>query len=98
MMSPMPIASWGAPTRKSAAATSWPRATGIRATMPARMISEMPLPRPYSSICSPSHIRNKHPAVSDVRPTTQNAIGWLVMKCCWTSFSPGWPGMSALTM
>ena len=47
----------------SSAATSWPIATGMRATMPARMISEMPLPRPYSSICSPSHIRKTQPAV-----------------------------------
>ncbi len=32
--------------------------------MPARMIIEMPLPRPRSVICSPSHIRNMVPAVS----------------------------------
>ena len=37
-------------------------AFGIRATMPAKMMSEMPLPMPFSVICSPSHIRNDVPA------------------------------------
>ena len=32
--------------------------------MPARMISEMPLPMPREVICSPSHIRNIVPPVS----------------------------------
>ena len=32
--------------------------------MPAMMISEMPLPMPYSVICSPIHMRNSVPAVS----------------------------------
>ena len=41
-----------------------PIAAGSPATMPARMIIEMPLPRPRSVICSPSHIRNMVPAVS----------------------------------
>ncbi len=31
--------------------------------MPAMMMSEMPLPMPYSSICSPSHIRKTVPTV-----------------------------------
>ena len=52
-------------------------AFGMRATMPARMISEMPLPRPYSSICSPSHIKKIDPAVSEKTPVTQN-----MMSCC----------------
>ncbi len=39
-------------------------ASGRRATMPARMISEMPLPMPREVICSPSHIRNMVPPVS----------------------------------
>ena len=30
--------------------------------MPAKMMIEMPLPRPRSVICSPSHIRNIVPA------------------------------------
>ena len=39
-----------------------PIAAGRPATMPDRMIIEMPLPRPRSVICSPSHIRNIVPA------------------------------------
>ena len=35
-----------------------PIALGSRATIPAMMISEMPLPIPRSVICSPIHIRN----------------------------------------
>ena len=31
--------------------------------MPAKMISEMPLPMPRSVICSPSHMMNAVPAV-----------------------------------
>ena len=38
-------------------------APGRPATMPARMIMEMPLPMPRSVICSPSHIRNRVPVV-----------------------------------
>ncbi len=32
--------------------------------MPAKMISEMPLPMPRSVICSPSHMMNAVPVVS----------------------------------
>ena len=39
-------------------------AAGNSATMPAKMISEMPLPMPRAVICSPSHIRNTVPPVS----------------------------------
>ena len=39
------------------------KAEGSSATMPAKMISEMPLPMPRSVICSPSHIRNTVPAI-----------------------------------
>ena len=46
--------SWSAPTS----------APGSSATMPAMMISEMPLPMPRDVICSPSHIRNMVPPVS----------------------------------
>ena len=38
-------------------------AAGSRAMMPAMMMRLMPLPMPYSSICSPSHIRKTVPAV-----------------------------------
>ena len=37
---------------------------GRLATMPAKMMSEMPLPMPREVICSPSHIRNTVPPVS----------------------------------
>ena len=34
--------------------------------MPAMMISEMPLPMPRLVICSPSHIRNMVPPISEM--------------------------------
>ena len=40
---------------------------GSRATMPAKMMSEMPLPTPFSVINSPSHMANTVPAVSEIR-------------------------------
>jgi hypothetical protein len=39
-------------------------ADGMRPMIPAMMMSEIPLPIPYSSICSPSHIRNMVPTVT----------------------------------
>ena len=42
-----------------------PSAAGRPATIPAKMIIEMPLPMPRSVICSPSHIRNMVPVTSD---------------------------------
>ena len=39
-------------------------ALGRRATIPAMMISEMPLPIPRSVTCSPIHITNIEPAVT----------------------------------
>ena len=50
----------------------WPIARGRPAAMPAKMISEMPLPRPRSVICSPSHIRNIVPVTSVTAETTRN--------------------------
>ena len=38
-----------------------PMAPGSPATIPAKMIIEMPLPMPRSVTCSPSHIRNMVP-------------------------------------
>ncbi len=37
----------------------------MRATMPAKMMSEMPLPMPRSVICSPIHMMNAVPAASE---------------------------------
>ena len=41
---------------------------GIWATMPAMMISEVPLPIPREVICSPSHSRNIVPPTSEISP------------------------------
>ncbi len=41
-------------------------ALGNSATMPAMMISDVPLPTPRAVICSPSHIRNMVPPTSVV--------------------------------
>ena len=40
--------------------------------MPAKMMIEMPLPRPRSVICSPSHIRNMVPVTSVVTVVMRN--------------------------
>ncbi len=45
---------------------------GNRATMPMKMMSEMPLPMPRSVICSPSHIMSMVPAVSTMIVLTMN--------------------------
>jgi len=39
----------------------WMTACGMRATMPAKMIREMPFPMPRSVICSPSHMMKAVP-------------------------------------
>ena len=43
---------------------TWLMEVGKRATMPAKMISEMPLPTPRLVICSPIHISRIVPPVS----------------------------------
>ena len=43
---------------------NWTIACGRRATMPAKMISDEPLPTPREVICSPSQTRNIVPPVS----------------------------------
>ena len=49
-----------------------PIALGSPAAIPAKMISEMPLPSPRSVICSPSHIRNIVPVTSVTADTMRN--------------------------
>ena len=56
---------------------------GRTATIPAKMISEMPLPTPRAVTCSPSHIRNMVPPVRTVtvetmknRPGSSIRLGW----------------------
>ena len=64
-----------------------PMAWGNPATMPAKMISEIPLPMPRSVICSPSHIRNIVPATSVTTVTNMN-IGPGAMTspgCAWSA-------------
>ena len=48
---------------------------GILATIPAKMIREIPFPTPFSLICSPSHIRKAVPAVSTrITSITENTL------------------------
>ena len=61
--------------------------------MPAKMISEMPLPMPRSVICSPSHMMNAVPEVSVIIAITRNAQPGLT-----TAPSPNWPFSSAIAM
>jgi hypothetical protein len=56
------------PTALSCSACTRPMVSKIAGTrpttMPAKMISEMPLPMPRSLICSPSHMTTAQPVVS----------------------------------
>ena len=60
-------------------------AEGNCATMPDRMISEMPLPMPREVICSPSHIRNMVPPVSvivvEIRKKKPGSLTTLPVPC-----------------
>jgi len=57
--------------------------SGRPVTMPAKMISEMPLPMPRSEICSPSHMMKAVPVVrvrmvSNLNPSPGfRTMGWL---------------------
>ena len=73
---------------------SWAIAAGMPMTMPAKMISEMPLPMPRSVICSPSHMMNAVPVVSVImhisrkpQPGSSTAPA-----------PPNWPFSSAIAM
>ena len=62
---------------------SW-QADGSLAMIPAKMISEIPLPIPCSLICSPSHMRKAVPAVSTMTITmTENTS--VLMRACLNS-------------
>ena len=50
------------------------RALGSRATIPAMITSEMPLPMPRSVICSPIHMTNIEPTVTVITVNPINAI------------------------
>ena len=43
---------------------TFPTATGKFATIPEKIMREIPLPIPLSVICSPSHIKNEVPAAN----------------------------------
>ena len=61
----------------------WPMMVGKRATMPAKMISEMPLPTPRLVICSPIHISSMVPPVSVITaPMRKNKPGWIDDMAC----------------
>ena len=47
-------------------------ASGSPTTMPAKMISDMPLPMPRSLICSPSHMMKAVPVVSEMMVIRMN--------------------------
>ena len=47
-------------------------AEGSPATMPEKMMREIPFPIPRSVICSPSHIRNAVPAVRVMTASSRN--------------------------
>ena len=57
-------------------------AFGRPTTMPAKMISDMPLPMPRSVICSPSHMMKAVPVVSDrIVSMTKPKPGLMTMPC-----------------
>ncbi|MNY64265.1 hypothetical protein D3C86_2013470 [compost metagenome] len=58
------------PVRTSS--NSPPIALGRPAAIPPKMMIEMPLPRPRSVICSPSHIRNIVPVTSVITAVARN--------------------------
>ena len=60
---------------------SWTSVVGRWATMPAMMMSEMPLPMPRLVICSPSHIRNMVPPISETTAATRNSRPGSITAC-----------------
>ncbi len=83
-----------APVRTSSSVPA--TAFGRPAAMPAKMMIEMPLPRPRSVICSPSHIRNMVPVTSvvtvvmrNMRPGSSTRLGcdssMIEMPVAWNS-------------
>ncbi len=63
-------------------------ADGMLAMIPAKMISEMPLPMPRSVICSPSHMMKAVPAVRVIMVSRMKPIPGLG-----TTSSPAGPRM-----
>ena len=63
----------------------WKSTRGNSATMPAKMISDTPLPTPRAVTCSPNHIRNIVPPVSvmtvDARKKTPGFVTTPALDC-----------------
>jgi len=57
-----------------------PKEAGRPATIPAKIIIDIPLPIPFSLICSPSHIKNRVPVVSVTTVTKLKVKPGLVTK------------------
>ncbi len=57
-------------------------ADGRRATIPAKMIREIPLPMPRSVICSPNHMINAVPEVKVITVITRNPQPGFNTKLC----------------
>ena len=56
------------------------KALGISATIPEKIINEIPFPTPLKVICSPSHIKNVVPATSDIVVIILNDIPGSITK------------------
>ena len=63
--------------------------------MPPKMMTETPLPMPFSVINSPSQTRNIVPAAR-VRRVESVPIGWLMMPKSWTTSPPLCPLMKTI--
>ena len=58
-------------------------ARGSPTTIPVKMIRDMPLPTPRSLICSPSHMMNAVPVVSEmIVSVTKPMPGLMTIPCC----------------
>ena len=56
------------------------KALGISATIPEKIIKEIPLPTPLKVICSPNHIKKVVPATKDIVVIILNDIPGSITK------------------
>ena len=68
-----------------------PTAFGNPAAIPPKMMIEIPLPRPRSVICSPSHIRNIVPVTSVTTVVRRNSMPGSVTRPGWFSSAAAIP-------
>ena len=74
--------------------TSWKRPDvplGRPATIPAKMMIEIPFPRPRSVICSPSHIRNIVPVSKEIVVVIRNMKPGSSTRPAWLSRATAMP-------